>query len=418
MGRDFFLIIYGLLYIVSLSSCFSGQVTCRTAHDCDGGYCYMSRCLPPCQKDADCYTGDICRNLHCTEKTPSKEQVTSQTKDGSTQQLDDFSLFDETTHHEITSTGDASTDDTEGESFVDKGVIDSNIIEFGSEKFFDEEVRDTMEANVTRIFPNECCSGIKGYILFRGHSFTSDMQAMFDGKPLNTTLVSPQEIHAAISYPFIQGKYKVWLERPNRWMSDHYDFSVTTCGGPIISSIEPVEGAVSTTISLLVNGGTFKQSYQISFGGETVEGKLVGGILLPTSFVNQSRVEATLSLKGIEVGVYKVRVKTDFLRCGSTFTSYQNFAVKPSVTAPIINRILPYEAEIGKKTVLIVYGLRLHKDGGAWIGNTLFGTKVISDTQAEVILDLTQGNWTKGNYSLFFQNPDSQKSNGWSLTLK
>ena len=281
-----------------------------------------------------------------------------------------------------------------------------------NEDIIDESQKDNKVDNtpkITNIYPSNCCTEYTLNMIIKGVNIDEGTKIIFNDKTIKTYFDGPTQVSGRVTFPATVGKYKVWLENSDGKRSDYKMFDVVPCRGTKIAYLQPRELKSNENSQLKIIGQGFLPSHKIYF-----EDKELGTKYIDTRELN---VNPYLSLKGVGVGEYKIRVKTDKEICGSYFTGSRTLTVISNSTNPEIYRVFPNAMSVGSKYSVTIEGKNFNDKCKVYLNNKLFNCNFVSSYQVKFEFDV-DNSWKKGEYDLYLENSNLEKSNSIKVQVK
>lgn len=264
--------------------------------------------------------------------------------------------------------------------------------------------------------------GIMYFISVYGSNFTDGIQGYFNQEFIQTAYIDSKNVSIVLDTN-LSSKYQnfIWLKDKDGHSSNRVEFNLVSPGNyPNIRYLNPQRGKTgsSISISLYTTQGYsgLPRQFEIFFNGK------------PIKHIRISRTEVkipNLDLKGLTPGKYPIYIKYCEPQehkknsclpdtCNSTSSFFEVIELHPK---PVIDRVLPFDIQIGSEKKLIIYGDFFDSNSKVYIAKKLFSSRFISEKQIEVIFKPIEPEWKQGDYQLVVENNVKKKSNSFNLTI-
>lgn len=253
----------------------------------------------------------------------------------------------------------------------------------------------------TKIDPAKGSIGTQPSVTITGTGFSKQAVVLFDGSAVSTNDVqvkSETEIVAKLDLAGRSAKdYPVVIRNPNGKKSQPLSFKVVELPTPTLTSMSPTSGITGAKHTITLKGTGFVTSSSVLFNL----------LPMPTTYKDETTLEAKVDLANVTPGEYKVKVQNP----GGKASSELNFKVnKDDGFVPVLRVLNPSQATVGTTIPFSVHGSSFSP--GAVIvfdGKEIPSIRQSRDTiEADPTLDLTK--IPVGKYSVWVRNANGKIS--------
>ncbi len=269
---------------------------------------------------------------------------------------------------------------------------------------------------ILSINPNSGYSGSIVSVRLQGENFLKGAKVLLQGGAQTTTFISSRELVASISLSTLNpGNYQIWVLNPDNQASNKVSFTVKAPQGPQIHNILPKEGRVGTTVNLIVSGARFAKGAKVFLNNKS----------FAATFLNSSTLGVSLSLKGFSAGTYPFFVQNP----DGKKSNIVYFTVKANqLPAPVLTEVRPSTislSSVGKNNPIYLLGknfqngammmMRIPFAGAIGLPTNFINSQTLVMTAQFPRIPFP---FPPRTTSVYVQNPDGQKSNTKSITVK
>lgn len=252
---------------------------------------------------------------------------------------------------------------------------------------------------ITKVNPTEAVAQSLVDVTVDGQDFVHGAVILLGSKSFPATFKSDKQLTAKLDLNGVTpGKNELKVSNPNRKDSNAIEFLVKPIPVPELAKLEPAAAPINSNIQLKVLGKNFISKSVVYFGTTP----------LPTTYVSETELKATLNLQGTSEISYKVTVRSPG---GINSKNDLSFRVTPPLAPPKLNVLNPPQGTENKKITFSVHGQGFEVGAVIYFNNKPLPTKRIrrDELQADPSLDLK--GVAPGYYDVYVQNIDGQKSN-------
>jgi uncharacterized protein (TIGR03437 family) len=258
---------------------------------------------------------------------------------------------------------------------------------------------------LSSLSPTSTLSGGPAFNLtVNGSGFVAASQVQWNGAPLSTTFVSPNQLTAAVPAQLSPATASITVVNPGAALSNALTFSVTAPATPTISKLAPTTAAAGgPAFTLTVTGANFIAAATVTWNG----------VSIPTAFLNSTQLTAEVAASLVVApGAASVSVSNSTGANGAAPVVFTIVAAGPAITSlsPAI------VAAGGAAFTLTVNGSGFVSAASVqWNGSPL-ATTFVSATQLTAQVPAT-AIAVAGSASLTVLNAGSPVSNAVAFTI-